>query len=135
MPRPTREVVLQPTREVVRRHIEELVGDITDEYDVIEQAQATSGGDQIIDGLCSLDEFAESTGLTLTAGRYDTLAGYFMAHLGQIPSVGARLNATAYRADNEETLVHLELTVTELDGRRAAKLALRILDHPPATTA
>ena len=34
--------------------IEELVGDITDEYDVIEQAHATSGGDQIIDGLCSL---------------------------------------------------------------------------------
>ena len=92
-------------------------------------------GDQIIDGLCSLDEFADSTGLILTAGPYDTLASYFMAHLGQLPSVGDRLNATAYRADNEETLVHLELTVTELDGRRAAKLALRILDHPPATTA
>ena len=45
--------------------IEELVGDITDEYDVIEQAHATSGGDQIIDGLCSLDEFADSTGLIL----------------------------------------------------------------------
>ena len=115
--------------------IEELVGDITDEYDVIEQAQATSGGDQIIDRLCSLDEFADSTGLILTAGRYDTLASYFMAHLGQLPSVGDRFNTTAYRADNEETLVHLQLTVTELDGRRAAKLALRILDQPPATTA
>jgi putative hemolysin len=75
--------------------IEELVGDITDEYDVIEQAHATSGGDQIIDGLCSLDEFADSTGLILTAGPY-TLAGYFMAHLGQLPSVGDRFNATAY---------------------------------------
>jgi hypothetical protein len=58
-----------------------------------------------------------------------------MAHLGQLPSLGDRFNATASRADNQEALVHLELTVTELDGRRAAKLALRILDQPPATTA
>jgi hypothetical protein len=58
-----------------------------------------------------------------------------MAHLGQLPSLGDRLNTTAYRADNQETLVHLELTVIELDGRRAAKLALRILDQPPATPA
>ena len=111
--------------------IEELVGDITDEYGRHRTAHATSGGDQIIDGLCSLDEFADSTGLILTAGPYDTLAGYFMARLGQLPSVGDRFNATAYRAGNEETLVHLELTVTELDGRRAAKLALRTLDQPP----
>jgi putative hemolysin len=115
--------------------IEELVGDIADEYDAIEQGHATSRGDQIIDGLCSLDEFADSTGLILPAGPYDTLAGYFMAHLGQIPSLGDRLDAPAYHADNEETLVHLELTVTELDGRRAAKLALRILDQPPAAPA
>jgi hypothetical protein len=51
-----------------------------------------------------------------------------MAHLGQIPSLGDRLNARAYHTDNQETLVHL-------DGRRAAKLALRILDQPPATPA
>ena len=84
--------------------IEELVGDITDEYDVIEQAHATSGGDQIIDGLCSLDEFADSTGLILTALAPDTLAGRFMAHLGQLPSLGDRSNATAYRADNQKRL-------------------------------
>ena len=113
--------------------IEELVGDITDEYDVIEQAHATSRADQTIDGLCSLDEFADRTGLVLTAGPYDTLAGYFMAHFGQIPCLGAKLDATANQADNQETLVHLELTVTELDGRRAAKLALHVLDQPPAT--
>jgi putative hemolysin len=115
--------------------IEELVGDITDEYDVIEQAHATSRGDQIIDGLCGLDEFADRTGLILPDGPYDTLAGYFMAHLGQIPSLGDRLDAPAYHTDNQETLAHLELTVTELDGRRAAKLALRILDQPPAAPA
>ena len=49
------------------------------------------------------DEFADSTGLILTAGPY-TLAGYFMAHLGQLPSLGDRSNATAYRADNQKRL-------------------------------
>jgi putative hemolysin len=117
--------------------IEELVGDIIDEYDIIEQQHTTSRGYQIIEGLCTLAEFTDRTGLILDAGPYDTVAGYFMAHLGQVPSLGAKINATAYHADNQETeeaVVHLELTVIELDGRRAAKFALRILDQPPLTT-
>jgi putative hemolysin len=118
--------------------IEELVGDITDEYDIIEQQHATPRGDQIIKGLCTTAEFTARTGLILDAGPYDTVAGYFMAQLGQIPSLGAKINATAYHADDqetEETVVHLELTVIELDGRRVAKLALHVLDQPPLTTA
>ena len=39
----------------------------------------------VVDGLTTLDEFAEQTGLVLPEGPYDTLAGYFMAQLGQLP--------------------------------------------------
>ena len=68
--------------------VEELVGDITDEYDVVVEDRVSVRGDLVIDGLTTLDEFAEKTGLVLPEGPYDTLAGYFMAQLGQLPSVG-----------------------------------------------
>ncbi|MGH3174564.1 MAG: hemolysin family protein, partial [Streptosporangiaceae bacterium] len=60
--------------------VEELIGDITDEYD-IEQNLATRlpAGDVEVDGLLNLDEFAEQTGLELPEGPYETAAGYVLA--------------------------------------------------------
>ncbi len=55
--------------------VEELVGDITDEYDVVVEERISVRGDLLIDGLTTLDEFAEKTGLLLPDGPYDTLAG------------------------------------------------------------
>ncbi len=43
--------------------VEELVGDITDEYDVVVEERISVRGDLLIDGLTTLDEFAEKTGL------------------------------------------------------------------------
>ena len=64
--------------------VEELVGDITDEYDVVVEEVVSVRGDLVVDGLTTLEEFAEKTGLVLPEGPYDTLAGYFMAQLGQL---------------------------------------------------
>src|SRR3954453_4012670 len=50
--------------------VEELVGDITDEYDVVVEAQIGVRGDLVIDGLTTLDDFADKTGLTLAEGPY-----------------------------------------------------------------
>ena len=55
--------------------VEELVGDITDEYDVVVEERVSVRGDLVVDGLTTLDEFAEKTGLVLPEGPYDTLAG------------------------------------------------------------
>ena len=41
-----------------------------------------------VDGLLNLDEFAEQTGLELPEGPYETVAGYVLAALGALPSVG-----------------------------------------------
>ena len=48
--------------------VEELVGDITDEYDVVVEERIGVRGDLVIDGLTTLDDFAEKTGLVLAAG-------------------------------------------------------------------
>ena len=69
--------------------VEELIGDIRDEYD-IEQDQATKlpAGDVEVDGLLNLSEFTEQTGIELPEGPYETVAGYVLAALGDLPSEG-----------------------------------------------
>ena len=100
--------------------VEELIGDIRDEYD-IEQDHATAlpAGEVEVDGLLNLDEFTEQTGIELPEGPYETAAGYVLAALGDLPSEGDSVQV-AGRA----------ITVTELDGRRIARL--RVTASVPA---
>ncbi len=92
--------------------VEELIGDIRDEYDV-ESGEATklSTGAVEVDGLLNLDEFREQTGVELPEGPYETAAGYVLAILGELPKVG-----------DEARIGGRVITVTELDGRRIARL-------------
>jgi putative hemolysin len=109
--------------------VEELVGDITDEYDVVAEEQVGLRGDLVIDGLTTLDDFTEKTGLVLPDGPYDTLAGFFMARLGQLPSVGDAISLELPAIDPEdEELAQVELRVSELDGRRAASFVVHRQD-------
>src|SRR5215211_2356621 len=116
--------------------VEELVGDITDEYDVVGEERIGVPGDLVIDGLTTLDDFAEKTGLVLPEGPYDTLAGFFMARLGQLPSVGDAISLELASSDpREEELAQVELRVSELDGRRAAAFVVHRQDGKDFTPA
>ena len=101
--------------------VEELIGDIRDEYD-LEQDQATKlpAGEVEVDGLLNLDEFTEQTGIELPEGPYETVAGYVLAALGHLPSVGDSVQVAART-----------ITVTELDGRRIARLRVTANAPPP----
>jgi putative hemolysin len=102
--------------------VEELIGDITDEYD-LEQGQATNlrGGEVEVDGLLNLSEFTEQTGVELPEGPYETAAGYVLAASGDLPSAGDSVQVNGYT-----------ITVTELDGRRIARLRVAAPAAPPA---
>jgi len=91
--------------------VEELVGDIRDEYDAAEPAPRKVGADLEVDGLVNLEDFADETGVELPEGPYETVAGYVVATLGRLPEVG----------ESVEYAGHL-LTVIELDGRRASRI-------------
>ncbi|HLK78011.1 MAG TPA: hemolysin family protein [Streptosporangiaceae bacterium] len=101
--------------------VEELIGDIRDEYDT-EQGQRTTlpAGEVEVDGLLNLDEFAEQTGITLPEGPYETAAGYVLAVLGDLPSPGASVQVNGHT-----------ITVTELDGRRIARLRVDSTEQSP----
>ena len=69
--------------------VEELVGDIWDEYDVADDdPRPFASGELAVDGLLNVTEFANQTGLALPAGPYETVAGFVVATLGHLPAVG-----------------------------------------------
>ena len=110
--------------------VEELVGDITDEFDVVAEDPESAPGDMVIDGLTTLDEFEERTGMKLPEGPYDTLAGYFMAQLGQLPGLGDVVEAEVTTGEGlAEREARLELRVSELDGRRASAFVVHRLEE------
>jgi putative hemolysin len=96
--------------------LEELVGDIEDEYD----PTASRGDHSEFDGLLHREELADATGIVLPEGPYETLAGFVQAELGRVPSVGDSLEAHGHR-----------FTVLEMDGRRVARVRVA----PPTPTA
>ena len=103
--------------------IEELIGEIRDEYDRPGRGPSQPGGVLDVDGLLNLDDFAEQTGLRLPEGPYETAAGYVMAALGTLPALTDTVRLDGWT-----------LTVTELDGRRVARLRV-IPPEPPAPPA
>lgn len=114
--------------------VEELVGDITDEYDEPEIDRGPDH-DHEIDGLLTLDDFAERTGVELPEGHYDTVAGFFVARLGRIPELDDSIDIVLpderhpgdHGDDGDRTVIRtrLEMRVIELDGRRAARFWVR----------
>jgi len=61
----------------------------------------------------------------LPEGPYDTVAGYLMAELGRLPAVGDAVATTLAPTTGEDgTGQDFSFTVTELDGRRVARVRL-----------
>jgi putative hemolysin len=103
--------------------VEELIGDIQDEYDEDDShPRQLHGGELEVDGLLNLDDFAEQTGLELPEGPYETVAGYLLAALGHLPADGESAEVSGRK-----------LTVTQLDGRRISRL--RVSPAPAETPA
>ena len=92
--------------------IEEVIGDIRDEYDAeVVDTDRLAGGDVEVDGTLNLDEVEALCGVDLPEGPYSTLGGFVMASLGRLPEAGDSVRCEGLR-----------LTVLRMDGRRAARI-------------
>ncbi|MEV6928494.1 hemolysin family protein [Dactylosporangium sp. NPDC051485] len=96
--------------------IEELVGEIHDEYDA---PPAPPRVDEV-DGRLNLADLAERIGLALPTGPYETVAGFLMARLGRVPAVGDHVRHNGW-----------QLRVSTVEGRRVARIAVARPVPPP----
>lgn len=103
--------------------LEEIVGEIQDEYDREEKViQKVSESVLVVDASVSLRELADEYEIVLPRGRgYETLAGFVLARLGLIPKGGESFVFEGRR-----------YTAVEMAGRRVAKVRVEKL---PATSA
>ncbi len=100
--------------------VEELVGDIKDEYDV-DEAETTRhrGGDVEVDGLLNLDDFEDETGIELPEGPYETVAGFLMAQLGRLAEPGDSVDYAGRR-----------ILVEDVENRRVGRVRVTAVPSP-----
>ncbi|MET4061427.1 putative hemolysin [Arthrobacter sp. UYP6] len=100
--------------------VEELVGEIYDEYDTSrepEDRHRRIRGDLVVDGALILQEFERLTGISLPEGPYETVGGFIMERLGRIARPGDVVQAPG-----------AELEVLSLQRRRIA--GVRVMSRP-----
>ena len=106
--------------------LEEIVGEIHDEYDIGEDnpIQRRQDGAWVVAGSESYENVRAVTGLPEIPederGQYTTLPGLLMLRLGRVPRVGDRVRLEP----------DWEIEVTQMDGRRVREVLLR---HAPET--
>ena len=97
--------------------LEEIVGEIRDEFDADEDEGITKVSDleYLIDGSTNLDDINDRIGLELSSDEYESIGGLIMEKLGRIPAEGEIINF-----DN------IVLTVKKMDHARIEKVCLKL---------
>jgi CBS domain containing-hemolysin-like protein len=106
--------------------LEELVGEIVDEYDTDDaQVEHLANGDVLVDGGISIDELNEVVGGDLPDDDWDTVGGLVFSTLEHVPSPGEVLKFAGWH-----------FTAEEVEGRRIRLVRVRRLvpDDEPTST-
>jgi len=97
--------------------LEELVGDIQDEFDKEEAlVTETSGGIFQVDGLTALHDLSDDLGIEFQAEEVSTFGGYITYELGRMPQQGEKFR-----------IKDLEIEVTAVDERRVLGAQVRVV--------
>jgi CBS domain containing-hemolysin-like protein len=94
--------------------LEELVGDIVDEFDVEEPTvQRFADGSVVVDAAYSVDDADELLGAELPQGPWDTVGGLILDLVGRIPKAGDAVEVDGFR-----------LTTLDVQGRRIGRVKI-----------
>lgn len=99
--------------------LEELVGEIMDEYDINEEAMVkeVSQDEVVVDGRLNLEELNELLGIELPIEEADTIAGFIYDHISHIPKAGEE-----FKYDG------VKIKVEEVRGRRITKVRVKKIE-------
>jgi CBS domain containing-hemolysin-like protein len=107
--------------------VEEIVGEIDDEYDPMSPAltRVLPAGTYELPGTMHPDEVRDACGFEIPEGEYETIAGFVLDRLGRIPAAGDRFNYEGWLIE-----------VVEMDRRRVARVRLTAPERSatPATS-
>lgn len=106
--------------------IEEIIGEIRDEYDNDETLMvATDEGDLVVDARLEIEKLVEHFNLEVPKGNFESVGGFIISLLGRVPQP-------------QETITHapLEMTIESADARKIRKVRVRMLkdEANPDTT-
>ena len=97
--------------------IEEIIGEIRDEYDNDETLMvATDEGDLVVDARLEIEKLVEHFKLEVPKGNFESVGGFIISLLGRVPQP-------------QETITHasLEMTIESADARKIRKVRVRVL--------
>ncbi len=92
--------------------VEEVMGEIEDEFDVPERdIVRTGGGQALVAGSVTLDEFNDSFGTDIDDEDFNTVGGAVFHAMGHVPDIGEVITSHGF-----------EFTVLEMDGSRIVRV-------------
>ena len=103
--------------------VEEIIGDIHDEFDQAEELAVRQIGEHeyIVEGSINLDDFNDELGTNIDSEDYESLGGLIIEHLDRLPNKG-----DSVKIDN------CKLTVIKMDDKRIDLVKVKI-DHEDDT--
>jgi magnesium and cobalt exporter, CNNM family len=102
--------------------LEEIVGEIRDEYDVESEPIVDEGnGRYVVSGKVNIDEIAQRLEIEIEREGFETVGGYLLAHIGRVPAIGERFEIDG-----------LSVEVLDAERRRINKVRIGKLSQRPA---
>jgi putative hemolysin len=94
--------------------LEEIVGEIRDEYDVESEPIVDEGdGRFVVSGKANIDELAQRLAVEIERGGFETVGGYLLSHIGRVPAVGEKFEVDG-----------LSVEVLEVERRRINRVRI-----------
>jgi putative hemolysin len=95
--------------------VEELVGEIRDEYDVEAEPIVRESDDTFVfSAKVGIGEMTERLGVEIEDGEFETVGGFVLARVGRVPAVGERFDVNG-----------LDIEILEAERRRIHKVRVR----------
>jgi CBS domain containing-hemolysin-like protein len=100
--------------------VEELVGEIRDEYDIEAEPVVREADDTFVfSAKVAIGEMVDRLGVDTDDGAFETVGGYVLARVGRVPAVGEHF-----------TVDGLEIEILEAERRRIHKVRIRKVPQP-----
>ena len=104
--------------------LEEIVGEIRDEYDVESEPVVDEGhGRFVFSGKVDVDEVAKRLNVHIEREGFETVGGYLLSHIGRVPAVGERFDIDS-----------LSVEILDAERRRIKKVRIMRIETESGDT-